>query len=155
MFYKLILTQKLIMKKIFGLFFIILFSISACKKSSSPNISTVTIKYEINLTSALKDTSTNALIKYTSADGTLQTATDFLPGNTSWTKTISISSTVRPFPIELKTAGISNNYIYLTAPGTVTTKITVDNSIRVYQNSTTVNGPGYYFDSFALKDTLR
>jgi hypothetical protein len=31
----------------------------------------------------------------------------------------------------------------------------LDNSIRVYQNSTTVNGPGYYFDSFALKDTLR
>jgi len=146
------------MKNSLGFLLIALLTIlSACKKDDpvpSP-VPVTTIKYELNFTSALKDTSANAVIKYTDGNGTLQTVTDFLPGTTSWTKTVTVNSTTRPFPIEFKSVGTANNYFYLTAPGTVSARIFVDNGIRAYNTSTTVNGPGYYRNSFALNDTLR
>ena len=144
------------MKKSLGFFLITVLTIlSACKKEDPiPSPAPLTIKYEFNFTSALKDTSANAVIKYTDGNGTLQTVTDFLPGTTSWSKTVTVNSTTRPFPIEFKSVGVANNYFYLTAPGTVSAKLYVNNGVRS-ESSTTINGPGCYFNSFALRDTLR
>lgn len=135
--------------------FAALVTFAACKKDDPAPAPPVTIKYELNFTAPLKDTSANAVIKYTDGNGTLQTVSDFLPGTSSWTKTVTVNTTTRPFPIEFKSAGTTNNYFYLTAAGTVSARIYVDNGIRAYETSSTVNGPGYYFNSFALRDTLR
>lgn len=147
------------MKNWFGyIFTLVLFTFSACKKDDTAPLvpkAPLTIKYEVNFTSALKDTTANALIKYTDGNGILQTAADLLPGSTSWSKTITVNSNTRPFPIAFQSVGTGNNYFYLNAAGTVSAKIYVDNGIRAYESSTTVNGPGYYFDSFSLIYTIQ
>lgn len=145
------------MKKSLGFLLITVLTIlSACKKDDPvPSPAPVTIKYELIFTAPLIDTSANAVIKYTDGNGILQTANDFLPGTTSWTKTITVNSTTRPFPIEFKSVGATNNYFYLNASGTVSSRFYVDNGIRVYNSSSISNGPGYHRSSFSINDTLR
>ncbi len=146
------------MKNVFVLLILAMFGFSACKKSNTtptPSATPITVLYEVNLSVALKDTTANAVIKYTDANGQLQTATDFTPGKTYWSKTVTITSSTRPFPLELKTVGTANNYIYLNAAGNVTSKIIVDKTVGGYQSSTTVNGAGRYFNSFAINYTIQ
>ena len=141
------------MKKLSYFLLLAMIGLTACKKSDStttPAATPVTVLYEVNLSVAVKDTASNALLKYTDANGQLQTATDFLPGKTFWSKTVTITSGTRPFPLELKTVGTTKNNIYLNAAGNVTAKIIVNNSVGAYQSSTTVNGLGYFSNSFAI-----
>ncbi len=146
------------MKNVFVLLILAMIGFSACKKSNTtptPAATPITVLYEVNLSVAIKDTAANALLKYTDANGQLQTATDFTPGKTYWSKTVTITSSTRPFPLELKTVGTTKNNIYLNAAGNVTAKISVDKSVGAYQSSTTVNGPGYFSNSFALNFTIQ
>jgi hypothetical protein len=128
----------------------------SCKKDDptpTPTTKTVKVKYSLVTLTPLKDTSANAAVKYTDASGQLVTATDFVPGSTSWSKTISVtvtSGSTRPFKAEFKTLGATKNFIYLVG-GTsgLTAAISVDDVAVSYYNSGAAT-PFDYFDSFSM-----
>jgi hypothetical protein len=144
------------MKRIIVIVAVIFMASSSCKKDNpvpAPTTKTVSVKYSLVTLTPLKDTSANAVVKYTDASGQLVTATDFIPGSTSWSKTISVtvtSGSTRPFKAEFKTQGASKNFIYLVGGNSgLTAAISVDDVVVDYYSSGGV-APFNYFDSFAM-----
>lgn len=140
------------MKKYLTIIGFAFITLNACKKNEPfpvvPPVST--IKYELISTASLKDTSVNASIYYTDANGQLVKATNFLPGATTWTKTITIDASRKPFSVNFKSEGANGNYLYYNAAGDQKVRITYNGGYGAYETSTMLNGPGYHKNSFSL-----
>jgi hypothetical protein len=113
-----------------------IFIFSACKKEKNTPPTPITVKYEIISTSPIKDTTVIGSIKYTEANGADQTVSDFLPGYTTWTKTITLTSTTRPLTLKLSTP---TNY-FVESQASVTGKIYVNDIEYVRSTNNLVSG---------------
>jgi hypothetical protein len=118
------------------LFTISAFFFSACKKEKNMPPTPITVKYEIISTAPIKDTTAIGSIRYTDANGADQIATDFLPGFTTWTKTITLTTTARPLTLKLSTP---TNY-FVESQASVTGKIYVNDIEYVSATNNLVSG---------------
>lgn len=110
---------------------------SACKKdNNTPPAPVVTVKYEIKSTAPIKDTTAIGSIRYTDANGVDQTVSDFLPGNTTWTKTLTLTTTTRPLTLKLSTP---TNY-FVESQASVTGKIYINDVEYVRSTNNLVSG---------------
>ena len=118
------------------LFTLSAFFFSACKKEKNTQPTPVIVKYEIISTAPIKDTTAIGSIRYTDANGADQIATDFLPGFTTWTKTITLTTTTRPLTLKLSTP---TNY-FVESQASVTGKIYVNDIEYVSATNNLVSG---------------
>lgn len=118
------------------LFTLSAFFFSACKKEKNTQPTAVTVKYEIISTAPIKDTTAIGSIRYTDANGADQIASDFLPGYTTWTKTITLTTTTRPLTLKLSTP---TNY-FVESQASVTGKIYVNDIEYVSSTNNLVSG---------------
>ena len=126
-----------------------LFFFSACKKEKNTP-TPITVKYEIVSTAPLKDTTAMGSIKYTDANGADQTATDFLPGYTTWTKTFTLTTTTRPLTLKLSTP---SSY-FAESLGSVTGKIYINDIEYVRSTTSIVLGNNVFFISLPEISTV-
>ena len=126
------------------------FFFSACKKENNTPTPAVRVKYEIVSTTPLKDTTVVGSIKYTDANGADQTATDFLPGYTTWTKTFTLTTTTRPLTLKLSTP---SSY-FVESQGSVTGKIYINDVEYVRSTTSIVLGNNVFFISLPEISTV-
>ena len=131
---------------------ILIFSLvifSACKKEKNTP-TPITVKYEIVSTAPIKDTTVVGSIKYTDANGADQTATDFLPGYTTWTKTFTLATTTRPLTLKLSTP----SSFFVESQGSVTGKIYINDVEYVRSTNNIVLGNNVFFISLPEISTV-
>jgi predicted small secreted protein len=121
------------MKKLSYATLLAAFALTSCKKNSSTDVSTdVTIKYEV-VTSSPMITPTPSggvvlagpNITYVNGTGNPEFSGD-LSGSSTWTKTVTLTNSTRPLPLQL----ISGSALYFNTAGSVTGKIYVNGELK-------------------------
>ncbi len=135
-----------IMNKLKYLFlpcFLYLFLIAGCKKESSRSGGNNEVKYEILTSTAIAPPSLGQIYRvgYVNGTGQLETADNFIPGQKSWTKSITITTSSRPLNVQV----VAPQTIFLTAPGSVTLNIYVGRILKASTTNNSTSGSGLHF----------
>ncbi len=153
-------------KSVLLLIAVISMHILSCKKNednttSNKVSSPFTVKYEItsstNVYSNNSYSNTSQTITYVNSTGQQQTETvTNLSDSNPWSKTITVTSGIRPLQLSLLLS--SNNQIYLSKTGQITQNIFVNGKLvasSTNQSTTTsTSGGAFYIQIIALNYTI-
>ncbi len=131
-------------KKYFLLpFFLYLFLITGCKKESNRNSGSNDVKYEILTSTAIAAPSLGQIYRvgYVNSTGQLETVDNFIPGQKSWTKSVTITTSSRPLNVQVA----APQAIFLSAPGSVTLNIYVGGILKASTTNNSTSGSGLHF----------
>ena len=119
----------------------VILAISGCSKDELPAPAPTVIKYEIITTAPLTTSPVAGRIVYTSGNGADSTDVTFIAGETSWEKTITVTSSTRPITFRLSTP---DGFVANQA-GLIKGRIYVNNGIVAFaeQGSVLVGGNVY------------
>jgi hypothetical protein len=120
--------------------FLYLFLITACKKESNQSGGSNDVKYEILTSTTIAPPSLGQIYRvgYVNGTGQLETADNFIPGQKSWTKSITITTSSRPLNVQVA----APQAIFLSAPGSVTLNIYVGGVLKATTTSNSSNASG-------------
>jgi hypothetical protein len=123
--------------------FLYLFLITACKKESNQSGGSNDVKYEIITSTTIAPPSLGQiyLVGYINATGQLETANNFIAGQKSWTKSVTITTSSRPLNVQV----VAPQAIFLTAPGSVTLNIYVGRILKASTTNNSTSGSGLHF----------
>jgi hypothetical protein len=123
--------------------FLYSFLITGCKKESSRSGGNNEVKYEILTSTAIAPPSLGQIYRvgYVNGTGQLETADNFIPGQKSWTKSITITTSSRPLNVQVA----APQAIFLSAPGSVTLNIYVGGILKASTTNNSTSGSGLHF----------
>jgi len=125
---------------LFALFCVTFF---ACNKDTNNSTSSKEVKYEILTSVAIAPPSLGQIYRvgYINGTGQLETTDNFIAGQKSWTKTITITTASRPLNIQVA----APQTVFLSAPGTVTCNIYVGGKLKATTTNNSTSASGLHF----------